>query len=189
MQASPDNICTLILAGGQGRRMQNQDKGLVKWRGKAMIEHSLMHIPGHCIVISANRNIEHYQNYGYPVITDTYTGYQCPLAGLLAAMQQTSSEYILSLPCDSPQPPDDLQTRLINSLNQQHKTCAICHDGERLQPLFALISRQHVKQLEDFLAQGNRQVRQFFSLLEPAICDFSDQPEGFYNFNRAEDLL
>lgn len=189
MQANADNICTLILAGGQGRRMQNQDKGFVEWRGKTMLEHCLARISSDCILISANRNIKRYQTYGHPVIRDNLDGYQGPLAGLLAAMQASPRQYILLLPCDSPHAPTDLQSRLMRQMNTQQKQVAICHDGERLQPLFALINCDFSTQLDTFLSQGKRKAQQFFASLEPLICDFSDQPESFRNFNRAEDLL
>ena len=189
MQATSHTICTLILAGGRGSRMQNQDKGLIEWRGKALIEHCLSHIKSDCVMISANRNIERYQTYGYPVIKDELDDFQGPLAGLLAAMQHTHKEYILTLPCDSPEPPTDLQAKLIACMQQENKQCAICYDGQRLQPLFSLIATQHQHELNTFLMQGNRKVSDFFHSIKPAVCDFSAQAERFNNFNRAEDLL
>ena len=189
MHTGTETICTLILAGGQGSRMQNQDKGLMEYRGKPLIEHCLSHIHSDCILISANRNIERYQSYGYPVIKDTLDDFQGPLAGLLSAMLYTNSDYILTLPCDSPSPPDDLQSRLFNAMKAENKAAALCHDGKRLQPLFALISCQYKKPLKQFLDQGERRVQGFYRSIEPAIVDFSDSAECFNNFNRTEDLL
>jgi len=189
MQPTKHNICTLILAGGRGRRMQNQDKGLVMWQGKTLIEHVLSHTQNDCVMISANRNIAHYQTYGHPVIEDKLDNFQGPLAGLLAAMQYTNKDYILTLPCDSPQPPDNLQQFLINAMQQTNKQCAISDDGQRRQPLFSLIATQYKNDLNTFLKQGHRKVGDFFHSLNPAVCDFSAQAERFNNFNRAEDLL
>ncbi len=189
MPASSHSICTLILAGGRGSRMQHQDKGLIEWRGKPLIEHCLSHVKSDCVMISANRNIERYQRYGYPVIEDELSDFQGPLAGLLAAMHRTDKDYILMLPCDSPEPPTDLQSKLFNCMQQQQAHCAICNDGQRLQPLFSLIATQYQHELADFLHSGQRKVGVFFDSINPAICDFSNQAKHFYNFNRVEDLL
>ncbi|MDH5765427.1 MAG: NTP transferase domain-containing protein, partial [Gammaproteobacteria bacterium] len=34
----------VILAGGLGRRMNNQDKGLIEWQDKRLVEHILSHM-------------------------------------------------------------------------------------------------------------------------------------------------
>ncbi|MDH5485201.1 MAG: molybdenum cofactor guanylyltransferase MobA [Gammaproteobacteria bacterium] len=184
------DICTVILAGGRGKRMHGEDKGLIEWRGKPLIEHILQRLPADHgqILINANRNIEHYQKYNYPVISDSIADYQGPLAGILSAMQQCSHEYLLCLPCDSPRPPENMLQRLTQCLQQNNACCALCHDGERLQPLFALLSCQLQVQLEQFLQAGERKVHAFFDALNPAICDFSDQAECFHNLNTPDDL-
>ena len=170
--------------------MQGQDKGLIEWQGKPLIEHILAHLNQEkkCLLINANRNIEHYEKYGYPVINDTIDDYQGPLIGILSAMKHTDKDYLLCLPCDSPEPPKLMQEKLIQCLTKNQALCAICHDGERIQPLFSLISCELVTQLELFINQGKRKVRDFFLQTNPAICDFSDQQQNFRNFNRPEDM-
>ena len=184
-------ICTVILAGGLGRRMQNQDKGLIEWQGKPLIEHILSHISGQSgeIIINANRNLQRYAKFGFPVVNDVIDDYQGPLIGILSAMRSCSGDYLLCLPCDSPHPPSKLVERLSECLQSNHASCAIAHDGERLQPLFSLMSCSIQKKLESFLTDGHRKVHDFFLSLDPAICDFSDQGSRFRNFNVPDDLI
>jgi len=190
-----NQITYLILAGGRGQRMQGADKGLMLWQNKPMIEHIIEHLdaPKNKIIISANRNIEAYQEYAATVIKDdenlsdeTFLG---PLSGILSAMHISTTPYLLCVPCDSPSPPDALLNQLWQCLHSQQKTTAICHDGERLQTLFSLLSCQHKILLNDFLEQGRRKVHDFFDLLDPAICDFSAQKNRFNNFNHPNDML
>lgn len=190
MSLDTNNICTVILAGGQGQRMQGEDKGLITWQGKPLIEHVLEGIVDHpdCVIISANRNIETYRRYGYPVINDSINDYQGPLVGILSAMQHSDRDYLLCIPCDSPRPPVDMLPRLVQCLERENARCAICHDGTRLQPLFSLLSRDLITDLQNFIASGRRKVHDFFLQTGPAVCDFSDQPEHFHNFNRPEDM-
>ena len=183
-------FCTVILAGGRGSRMSGVDKGLMEWQGKPLIEHILSELVTDRmdILISANRNLERYQSYGYPVINDTLDDYQGPLAGILTAMMQCKHDYLLCIPCDSPSPPLDLAPRLFDCIKKEQKTCSICHDGIRLQPLFAVIHLSEREQLQNFLDSGQRKVHDFFIQLDPAICDFSDQPNHFHNFNTPDDM-
>ena len=186
----PEQISLVILAGGLGRRMQNQDKGLIEWRNKTLVEHILSHISSQCdeIIINANRHLEDYAQLGLPVVHDEIDGYQGPLVGILSAMKICSHDYLLCLPCDSPHPPAMLTERLARCLESDNAICATAHDGERLQPLFSLMSCSIQNKLEKFLGDGHRKVHDFFLSLNPAICDFSDQISGFRNFNTPEDL-
>ena len=191
MMLKPENISTVILAGGRGRRMQNQDKGLIEWQGKTLIEHILSYISSQCdeIIINANRNLQRYNELGLILVSDEIDDYQGPLVGILSAMKICQHNYLLCLPCDSPHPPEQLTTRLINCLQSTNALCAIAHDGQRLQPLFSLMSCSIKDQLETFLNEGHRKVHDFFLSLDPVICDFSDQRARFRNFNTPDDLV
>ena len=59
----------VILAGGQGKRMGNQDKGLVMLANRPLIAHVISAFSPQVdsISISANQNISDYQNFGYEV--------------------------------------------------------------------------------------------------------------------------
>jgi len=186
-----EKISTVILAGGLGRRMQNQDKGLIEWQGKTLIEHILFHISAHSgeIIINANRNLERYAKLGFTLVSAEIDDYQGPLIGILSAMRSCSGAYLLCLPCDSPHPPSQLAARLSECLQSNNSRCAIAHDGDRLQPLFSLLSCSIQNELETFLSEGHRKVHDFFLSLDPAICDFSDQGAHFRNFNVPDDLV
>ena len=66
----------VILAGGQGRRMGGQDKGLVLFRGIPLYQHVLQRLRPQVdiVMISANRNLDRYQSSGCRVISDTLSG-------------------------------------------------------------------------------------------------------------------
>ncbi len=180
----------LILAGGRGQRMQGTDKGLMLWRGQPMIEHIIaaLGITGDQLIISANRHLQAYQRYSERVVTDTLDNYQGPLVGILSAMQICQTSNIICVPCDSPRPPAKLLETLWQCREQAGCNAAVCHDGERIQPLFNLLSIECKVQLEQYLASGQRKVESFMLSLEPAICDFSRQQPAFRNFNRPEDM-
>ena len=170
--------------------MHGQDKGLIKWKNKALIEHVLENLPENVgeILINANRNENFYKKFGFKVIKDNFDDFQGPLAGILSAMGQCKYNYLLCLPCDCPRPPEDLTERLMRCLQNNSSLSAICYDGKREQPLFSLISCAAKPLLESFLRNGNRKAHDFFNQLETTVCDFSDQTDRFKNFNTQDDL-
>lgn len=189
-----NQVTFLILAGGRGQRMNGADKGLMLWQEKPMIEHiiNVIDVPADKIIISANRNLETYKQYADNVVNDEINNfqehYQGPLAGISSAMHICTTPYLLCLPCDTPTPPVNLFNQLWLCLQTQKKESAICHDGDRLQPLFSLLSCQHEPLLTTFLQQGQRKVQDFITLIDPAICDFSSQHNNFNNFNHPDDM-
>ena len=111
---SHNNYSAIILAGGEGRRAGGADKGLLLHQGAPLIEHVIRTIAPQVddIVISANRNIEQYQAYGYEVIGDRGGIRQGPLSGILACLPACRHERVLVIPCDMPNLPDDIVARL-----------------------------------------------------------------------------
>lgn len=184
-----EEISGVILAGGQGRRMGGEDKGLLNFANQPLIEHVLRALSPQLdhIVINANRNQQHYARYG-EVIADSVSDFAGPLAGMLAAMDQVDSRYILSVPCDSPFLPADLLQRLYKQLHEQNANIAVAHDGHRLQPVFALIDTKLRESLRDYLLSGERKIDRWYAQHTMIPVDFSDSPDTFININRPEEL-
>jgi len=185
MMLEPTQITAVILAGGRGRRMEGKDKGLVKLNGTPLIEHVLSAVSPQVgqLLINANRNIEEYQRYGFPVVSDTMADYQGPLAGLASAMAVAETDYIVTTPCDSPLLPADLVQRLIHALQEKDAELAVAHDGKRLQPVFALVPVRLLPNLQQYLDCGERKATLWFTQQRIAQADFSDIPEAFLNIN------
>ena len=191
-----NDITAVILAGGKGRRLGGQDKGLVNYKGKPLIEH-ILHIikpQAQAIVINANRNLERYAAYGFPVINDDLTNFQGPLAGFISAMKTVSTTHILTLPCDGPKIPPDYSQRLLSALETQNEetinnTIVVAHDGERMQPVHALIPTGLAASLEAFLEKGDRKIDLWYAQHPVVLADFSDIPDGFQNINTEEQRL
>ena len=118
---SKHNVTAVILAGGKGRRMDGQDKGLIELANRPLIEYVIDAIKPQVetIILNANRNQKQYSDYGYPVISDTLDDFQGPLAGFFSAMMKATTSHIITLPCDGPLLPSDLVERLTFALNDK----------------------------------------------------------------------
>jgi len=182
-------ITAVILAGGMGRRMGGQDKGLVEFEGRPLIAHVIDAVAPQVdrLLLNANRNREAYGQFGYPVVTDDLEGYQGPLAGILAAMKRATTPFLLVVPCDAPHLPGSLVERLLEALQRENADIAVAHDGERLQPVHALISTHLAGDLEAYLSSGERKIDRWYLRHPVTVVDFSDQPETFVNVNTLEE--
>ncbi len=183
-------ITGLILAGGRAQRMGGQDKGLLPLAGQPLVAHVIAALaPQVCdIVINANRNAAAYSSQGYRVFADAVGGYCGPLAGIESGLGLMATPYLLSVPCDSPFLPPTLGQRLYATLTAADAEIAVVHDGEWMQPVFALITRGLLSSLSRFLASGGRKIDRWYAQHRLAITDFSDTPEAFVNLNTPEEL-
>lgn len=185
-----NNITGVILAGGLARRMGRIDKGLILINGKPLIEFIIEAVEPQVdtLIINANRNQEVYGKYGHPVISDSYGDYQGPLAGMSSCMAVAGSEYILTVPCDSPFIPPDLGDRLYRQLKKRHADISVATNGRRIQPVFALIKVELRDSLLAFLDRGERRMDKWYSEQKMIKTDFSDEKQTFVNINTPEKL-
>ena len=186
---SQQQVSAVILAGGMGRRMGGQDKGQLELNGRPLIEYVLETIQPQVktILINANRHQAEYARYGYPVVPDLLQGYQGPLAGFAAGMRAATTPYVVTLPCDGPFSPPDLVARLAAALEKGHADIAVAHDGERLQPVYALLPTSLSPSLESFLAAGERKIDLWYTQHKMVRVDFSDVAKTFRNINTPQD--
>ncbi len=183
-------ITGIILAGGRARRMAERDKGLIELEGQPLIKYAINALLPQVdqLLINANRNTERYGEFGFPVISDQITGFLGPLAGMAAALQKSNTDYILSVPCDTPWVPIDLANRMLEAIKRENAELCVAHDGERMHPVFALINKNRFTSLTKYLSTGERAVHRWCKQQHLAIADFSDQPKAFINVNTPEEL-
>ncbi len=184
------DITAVILAGGQGQRMGGQDKGLLTLWGKSLIAHVLHTVDGQAgdIVISANRNLDRYREFGRPVYEDILGQRWGPLAGLVTAMRYACTPYVLTVPCDCPCLPADLVERMVNALILANGELCVAHDGERLQNTVALLPCELADDLEAYLNSGQRKAEIWLRQHNLVEAGFSDQTASFQNINTLEQL-
>lgn len=183
------------MAGGQSTRMQGNDKGLIQFRGTPLIEYVIKRLQPQVdsIVISCNRNLSSYQQFGYKLVRDNAKEpsfvFNGPLAGILSGLACINSEFSLIVPCDNPDLPTQLASRLFHELIHSRTDIAVPHDGQRMQPLYLLLKTSLLPQLNHFYAQGGRSVIKWLETQKITEVDFSMQGDCFKNINTPDDLV
>ena len=188
-----DDITGLILAGGRGSRMGGVDKGLQAHLGMPLAMHALLRLSPQVgeVMINANRNLAAYESMGAPVWPDALPDYPGPLAGFLAGLEHCATPYLVTVPCDSPQFPEDLVARLAERLDMEGAEIAIAatrEDGKlRLQPVFCLMNATVVESLIRFTGTGQRKIDAWTATLRHVAVEFDDA-RAFINANTVAEL-
>lgn len=138
-QPDPD-VTGLVLCGGRGQRMGGADKGLLTLRGVPLalaVAKSLSSQAG-AVWLSANRNLEIYRQFGYPVYPDELDclsgsgakkafqpGDLGPLGGILSGLTHCETPYLACVPCDTPYFPASLVCKLREALDLSGQAIAV----------------------------------------------------------------
>jgi molybdopterin-guanine dinucleotide biosynthesis protein A len=187
---SQTKVAGVILAGGRARRMNNQDKGLVNFKGSPMVSYAIAALAPvvDCIFINANRNIDQYRQFGWPVISDQTDSFDGPLAGILAGMIHADADILVVIPCDSPLIKTEHLQKLLLTRAENNADAAVAFDGVRLHPVFLAIKTSLQANLQDYLAHGHRKVAVWLERQNLIQVDFSNEPEIFCNVNTMAEL-
>jgi molybdenum cofactor guanylyltransferase len=183
-------VAGVILAGGLARRMNNQDKGLINYKGQPMVSYAIAALAAVAdpLIINANRNKEQYQAFGLPVVADQTDTFDGPLAGVLTAMIYTDAKVLLVIPCDSPLIKAEHLQKLLSALAENDADVAVAFDGERMHPVFLAIKTSLKTSLQDYLASGQRKIDRWLEQQKVVKADFSNEPGIFTNINTLSEL-
>ena len=190
----PEQITGLVLAGGRGSRMGGVDKGLQNHRGVPLALHAVLRLRPQVgqVMINANRNLGAYESLGVPVWPDTVSDFAGPLAGMLVGLEHCETEWLVTVPCDTPAFPQDLVERLAKGALAAGADLAMAATREadglvQRQPVFCLMRAMLLESLADFLNRGERKIDRWTATLRHTEVVFDDAA-AFFNANTAEEL-
>ena len=197
-----NDITGLVLAGGRGTRMGGVDKGLQNFRGMPLALHTMLRLAPQVgeMMINANRNLAAYESFGVPVWPDGIADYAGPLAGFLTGLERCETEYLATVPCDTPLFPTDLVERLAEALEREDAEIAMAAALEpesgagsqlRAQPVFSLLKRELMESLVRFTQGGGRKIDAWTAQHRTVLVPFDregDDPAAFANANTLAEL-
>jgi len=184
------DVTGIILAGGQGRRMGYKDKGWVTLNGIPLINHTLKRLKPQVdkLIISANRNIDDYKALGVPVVTDSCSDFQGPIAGILATLEKVETKYAVIVPVDAPFLPTNLVETLTDALITDSEQLILIDDGERIHPLFGLYPVSFYHELKHYFESGERRLMAWCKQQPTTVTTMDGQANLFCNINDAQSL-
>jgi len=168
--------------------MGGVDKGLQPLRGKPMAQWVLERLAPQVdeVLINCNQNLESYARFGHRLVPDEIGGFAGPLAGLHAGLKAASHPLVVTVPCDSPFLPADLVSRLKQTMGDAD--LAVAKTGDQAHPVFSLVRKTVLPDLEAFLARGGRKIDAWYASLRTVEVSFDDEADAFRNINTLEEL-
>lgn len=173
--------------------MGSVDKGLQNFRGAPMALHVMMRLEPQVsvVMINANQNMGPYEGFGVSVWPDEMQGFAGPLAGVQTGLMHCDTEFLMTVPCDSPFLPHDLVQRLAADLLLQEADLAVAVTGtdatRQSHPVFCLMRATLLEHLSDYLRGSGRKIDAWYATLKVAEVHFDDE-SAFRNINTLEEL-
>lgn len=201
-----DEVLGCVLAGGQSARM-GRDKAALPFAGGTLLDNAVRRLEPQvaAMVISGRAGVG--AAHGLPIIGDGDTGYQGPLAGILAVCRWAEHHrqakgldgltHMATVAVDTPFFPQDLVARLADAIASAERGAAggppivaMAASGGRHHPVFALWPLTIADQLAPWFAgQTDRSMRAFLSHCRAVTVDFDAGPvDPFFNVNTPDDL-
>ena len=191
------NICGLLLAGGQSRRMGGGDKCLMELGGRTLLRRIVATAAPQVgpLVLNTNSDPALFRDYGLPVAPDVIDGYAGPLAGVLTGLEWAAAnaphcDWVASFACDAPFAPRDLVARLMTAIARDDSDMACAASAGRDHPVFALWPVRLAAELRAaVVGESVRKVDIWTARYRLARAEFDTAVgDPFFNINRPEDL-
>ena len=178
-------ITAVILCGGRATRLGGIEKPLTDLGGKPLVAHVIARLEPMVdqIVLSVARDVERYEQFGYPVLADIDPD-QGPLAGIVSALAAVQTPWTLTTPADTPFLPPNLVNALAPACAV--RGAAVVSAGGHRQNLSMLLDQRAAASLAEFYRSGGRAVHRW--LLATGVDEVDLAQDGFFNINTLEDL-
>jgi|WetSurSiteA1Bulk_404760.scaffolds.fasta_scaffold00706_14 molybdenum cofactor guanylyltransferase len=184
------DITGIVLAGGQSRRM-GQDKALMEFHGKPLIQHAVTILQHVCSRVIISSNKQDYLFTGCEIWPDELA-VKAPLSGIYTCLKRSTDDWIAVLSCDMPAIHPGLFRHLL-SCTQNFDVVVPVHDLDRIEPLCCLYNRSAIPLLEQFVERQQYSLQQFIrasrhNLVEIGVALGFYSNGMFANLNTAEDM-
>jgi molybdopterin-guanine dinucleotide biosynthesis protein A len=182
--------------------MGGVDKGLLTFQGQTLAARAIERLQPQVasVMVNANRHLDQYASLGVQVVPDITENHQGPLAGFLTGLQHCDTEWLVTVPCDSPFFPLELVEKLAATAAQSKALIVMAqaeeptpdgHQAWHLQPVFCLMHRQLASSLHAHIQSGGFKITEWAKQHTLAICPFTSAPgqlPPFANANTADEL-
>ena len=177
----------IILAGGKSSRM-GFEKGLLKIKGKYIIQHLIDDLSSNftSTIISANNN--KYEMFNLPIVSDEIKDIG-PIGGVISCLQKSETDLNVFITCDSPFiNPETLNKLILKSLASK-SDIVYSNYKNKTHPFPGCFNKRIFHKLNELVLNGERKMTSLFNYFDLSYVDFSHEKEDFFlNLNSPDDL-
>jgi molybdopterin-guanine dinucleotide biosynthesis protein A len=178
----------IILAGGKSSRM-GQEKGLINFRGKPLIQFGIDLLRRYTDRILISSSNSGYSQFGYEMVPDILYGLG-PAAGLATTLTFSETDWNIVLACDLPFLEAELIALMLEKTERNQAVIPV-HNGV-MEPLAGLYTRELGTNFEEAISSGNFALRKILANCKVYYFDttmlLEKYPNLFSNFNTLKEL-
>ena len=186
-------LTVVVQAGGESRRMR-QDKGLVPFLGRTLIERVIDRVsPAADELIVTTNNLDEYKFLGLPLYSDLIQGTGA-LGGLYTALHAAGHPRVAVVACDMPFASPKLLRRALMHLITMDVAAVVPRSQAGLEPFHAVYDRTCLPYIYTALQAQKRRLDSWFHTVKlyqmPWETVLQIEPSGrvFMNLNTPEEL-
>ena len=183
----------VILAGGQARRMQGQNKLLMQFDQQNQLL-KILNVLEHQVAqvwINSHQDWQSYVslNAKLKCFQDDDAGFFGPLMGMKSAWHYCQQDYVLFVPCDVTYIPADILAKMHQALAQVADSQVVYLQFNQ-QPLypFCLMKREALAILQQQIAQQKLRLYDSFLQLHAQVIAITNCNISFHSLNSLEEL-
>jgi len=181
-----------ILAGGKSTRFNGENKALINFSGKSILDRNIDTLQAFFDEIHIISKIaEDYAYSGIPVFADVYDNIG-PLGGIYTALLNSKCKAVFIFSCDMPFLSVNIIKNTISRFLDNDCQILIPRILNKIEPLHAVYSTSLITSLENHIKTTSEyKIRLFFPKVNTLYIEFENSKENqkaFLNINSPDDL-
>ena len=161
-----------------------QDKGIVLYRGKRLVEHVVTACKKLTSNILISTNNPEYRFLGYELIEDNFKEIG-PIGGIQAVLAASKTEVNIFCPCDMPGIKPSVLEKILEEKKNFQVVVAACSNGKTY-PVLGYYNKNVLPVIEKQIEKGDFKMQHLLKELNAQTVVFHD--ETLKNINFPEDL-
>ncbi len=188
-----NTIAGYLLAGGENKRMQGEEKAFLMYRGipfwKQIVEK--MKLTGKIYISvaakSGNRSLARNCFENFDLIEDLYEK-KGPLGGILSGLSVCEEDALLVMPCDMPECREERIVELVQNY-LEYGMPVFFQDGEYKLPFPGIYTKDMIPAMERMLQEKKYRMQDLLQVKEIGICHIQrpGMREELKNINTVEE--
>ena len=177
----------IILAGGKSSRM-GFDKGLLKVKGKLIIQDLIDELSNNFTNTLISANNKEYEMFKLPIISDKIKDIG-PIGGIVSCLEKSKTDLNVFISCDSPYIKLGTLNKLILSSVESNADIVYSNYKNKTHPFPGCFNKRIFPELNKLVLNGERKMTSLFNYFNIGYVDFSYEKEDFFlNLNNPDDL-
>lgn len=169
------NLATLILMGGQNKRMNGQHKAFLKLHEKSFLDQIITSLKSCGPIYLSVNDKSLYSHLPYPLIEDYYKEIG-PIGGIYSTLLKVPSNYVFITACDMPFMEAEFVNYLYSQLEPDTSCIVVSDSSGRFYPLGGIYSKTMLPLIKEQIENENYRLGALLKRAGAKIVPLNETP-------------